>query len=181
MPEPLLTVVSFCLGYAALYGYRRNDTAVSPDAKTTVSAVIGLAETRSNSQVLFGAKSAAISSVRQLIAECGDDDWDANESKAVNPSAVWIATDFIRALPDNFPMPEAAAEPDGSVSLDWMQSRNRMFSLSVDNGNRLAYAWLDGTERGHGVLNFDGVNLPSRFISEISPIVQYGKAGFRAS
>ena len=67
---------------------------------------------------------------------------------------------FLRALPDRVPLPEISPEPDGSVSLDWTQSRNRLFSVSVSGSNRLAYAWVDGTDSGHAVVRFDGQSIP---------------------
>lgn len=181
MPEPISTALSLCIGFATLNGYRRNDSAISPEAKyavTTASAVMRSAE---NSQALFGAKAVSISSLQSMADECVGDDWDGNGALGIDPLAVWNAQDFIRALPAGFPLPEFAPEPDGSISLDWICSRHRLFSLTVGAGNRLAYAWLDGTDKGHGVAQFDGVTVPSRILSEIRPIVNYGIPSLRAA
>ena len=62
-------------------------------------------------------------------------------------------------------MPEFAPEPDGAISLDWIQSRHRLFTLSISASNRLAYAWLDGTDKGHGVARFDGRTIPRRVLT----------------
>jgi hypothetical protein len=90
--------------------------------------------------------------------------------------AVQTAVEFIRAMPDDLPLPEFAPEPDGSLSLDWIQSRNRLFSLSVGSTNRLAYAWLDGSDKGHGVAGFDGERIPLRIIEGIIGIMNHGNA-----
>ena len=67
---------------------------------------------------------------------------------------------FLRAMPDDLPIPEFAPEPNGSISLDWIASPDRLFSLSIGRNGRLAYAWLDGADKGHGVARFDARNVP---------------------
>ena len=75
-------------------------------------------------------------------------------------------------MPDNLPLPEFAPEPDGAISLDWIQSRNCFLSLSIGAGNRLSYAWLDGTNRGYAVERFDGQSIPKRIIDCITTIMK---------
>jgi hypothetical protein len=108
-----------------------------------------------------------------VFAEAG---WDGNEAAPIDSVAVRTAAEFIRAMPNDLPLPEFAPEPDGSISLDWIQSRNRLFSLSVGSTNRLAYAWLDGSDKGHGVARFDGERIPSRIIEGIIGIMKHGNA-----
>lgn len=67
-------------------------------------------------------------------------------------------------------MPGLAADPDGAVSLDWIVSRPRMFSVSCGPSGRLAYSWLDGTDRGHAVADFDGWTIPQRILHGIRSI-----------
>jgi hypothetical protein len=78
---------------------------------------------------------------------------------------------FLRALPEDLPTPEFAPEPDGSISLDWIHTRHRLFSLGVGPNDRLAYAWLDGTDKGHGVARFDGLSVPQRVLAGIQFIM----------
>ena len=182
MPEPFSTVaLSLCFGYASLYAYTRNESAISDEAKSArreVSAVFSSAE---DSQVLFGAKSSALSELRKMVDECADDCWDGNDALGISAPAYWNAENLIRALPDNFPLPEFAPEPDGSISLDWISSRYRIFSLSAGDGNRISYAWLDGSDKGHGVAHFDGFTVPSRILSELQSFVNYGKSTIRTA
>ena len=49
---------------------------------------------------------------------------------------MYTSVEFIRALLDDLPLPEFAPEPDGSISPDWIQSRNRLFSISVGSTHR---------------------------------------------
>lgn len=128
-------------------------------------------DTMEQSQALFGEKAAAISDVRLLEQECKEENWDGYGAAATDARAVRLAECFVRTLPEEFPLPEFAPEPDGSVSLDWAQSRSRVFSLSVGSSNRLAYAWLDGTDKGHGVSTFDGHRIPTRILQGIQEIM----------
>ena len=71
-------------------------------------------------------------------------------------------------------LPEFSPEPDGSISLDWIMSRTRVFSISVSPRDRLAYAWLDGSDRGHGVATFDRSMIPQRILDGIDEVVAHG-------
>lgn len=179
MPEPLSIALSVGIGYAVLNGYGRSNTAISAEADSAKRAVAELLESKERSQSLFGKKAALIADLNRMATEYADEDWDGYGAAALDPLSVRNAEEFIRALPDNLPMPEASPEPDGSISLDWIRSHNQMFSVSVSTGNRLAYAWLDGTERGHSVVNFDGANAPQRLIEDFRPLLNYASASLR--
>jgi len=129
----------------------------------------------------FVDKAAALARLRALAAECAAPDWDSHGARAVDPNAVLVAESFLRALPEGLPLPELAAEPDGAVSLDWLESEQRIFSVSAGASQRLAFAWLDGTDRGHGVARFDGVNIPARIRVEIQTITARTDAPLRAA
>ena len=182
MPEPVSTTVGICwLGYAALSAYARPGSAISSEAEIVSKAATALVESAERSRSLFGQKAIAISELMALANECAEPDWDGDEASAIDPAAVMTAKDFVRAMPNEMPMPEFAPEPDGSVSLDWIHSRNRLFSLSIGRSNRLAYAWLDGADRGHGVARFDGLSIPSRVLEGIQSILNNGNASLRAA
>jgi hypothetical protein len=103
---------------------------------------------------------AAICSIRAMAMECSALDWGGEGAEPISSAAVARASALVRALPHGFELPECAPEPDGSISLDWIQSRKRFFSVSIGTSDRLAYAWVDGTDRGHGVTRFDGQHVP---------------------
>jgi hypothetical protein len=174
--------LSLCwLGYAALGAYARDGSAISNEAQEAQKAATAVADSAERSQALFGAKADSISNLLALANDCAQPDWDGNGASAIHPLAVRIAEDFVRALPDAIPLPEFAPEPDGSISLDWIQSRNRLFSLSVGASNRLAYAWLDGSDKGHGVAGFDGERIPRKIIEGICGIMDHGNVTLRAA
>ena len=123
-------------------------------------------------------KTNAIAQIWVLTHECSKANWDGDGARPLDPRAAISAEDFIRALPENVVLPEFAPEPDGTISLDWIQSRNQLFSLSIGGGNRLAYAWLDGADRGHAVARFDGVQVPARILEGIKGIMNRQNAAF---
>ena len=182
MFEPVSTTVGICcFGYAALNACARGGSAVSSEANALTKAASAVIQTVEESQILFGSKSAVLSQLRLLASDCAHDGWDGNDASALDPVALQTAEDFVRALPAGIPMPQCAPEPDGSISLDWIHSRNRLISVSVGGSNRLAYAWLDGADKGHGVARFDGFLVAPRVLSDIQSIVNNGNASFRAA
>jgi hypothetical protein len=122
------------------------------------------------------AKANAISRLGALV-----DEYTTGGTVSIPSYAVLMAEGFLRALPDGISLPEFSVEPDGSISMEWIQSRNRIFSVSVGTVNRFAFAWLDGINKGHGVENFDGEQIPKRIMDGISSIVNNGNASFRAA
>jgi hypothetical protein len=164
-----------------MQGYARGSSAVSSEARAVRDAVCAVVDLTEQSHALFGDKAAAISQLRALANECAEPEWDSDGASAVTPIAVSLAEGFIRALPDGVPLPEFAPEPDGSLSLDWIQSRNCLFSISVGSNNRLAYAWLDGADKGHAVARFDGDRIPPRIVEGIRAIMGHGNASLRAA
>jgi hypothetical protein len=178
MFEPV-SVVS--LGIGAIYSLAGAGSAISPEAQTVQSAAVEIARAVESSQALFGSKATAISQLWQLANEFAEADWDGDGALPLNHVAVHNAVAFIRALPNRVPMPEFAPEPDGSISLDWMPSRTRVFSLSIDADDRLVYAWLDGTDKGHAVARFDGHSIPKRILDGIESIVKTEHASVRSA
>ncbi|HUF63387.1 MAG TPA: hypothetical protein VMN36_15025 [Verrucomicrobiales bacterium] len=183
MPEPLSVTAGAWLlaSHAALTAYGRGGSAVSPEAAAVQRSLSVVVESTERSQALFGQKSAALSELFTMAAECAEEGWDGASALPLDPLAVSMAGDFIRALPDDVPLPEFAPEPDGSVSLDWIDFRHRRFSLSISESLRLAYAWLDGSDTGHGVAGFDGANVPRRILEGIRAVTNHAAASFRAS
>jgi hypothetical protein len=166
MSKPL-SRVGLLVGCAALQAISGASSAVSPEAKAIKLAATEIVQSVEQSQALFGAKAGALSRLKALA-----DEYLRDAQTTIHPCALFIAERFVRALPDNIPLPEFSAEPDGSISLDWIESRNRLFSVSVGVNNRFAFAWLDGTNSGYGVENFDGERVPKRLIDGIATIVQ---------
>lgn len=169
------------LGGYALSACLRGGSATSPEANAVRKAAYALVERVETSQALFGKQAKAISQLLALADECAEPGWDGADACAISPLAIFKATAFVRALPYGIELPEFAPEPDGSVSLDWIQSRTRLFSLSVGTSDRLAYAWLDGADKGHAVARFDGATIPPRILEGVKAIMNHGNAPLRAA
>lgn len=169
------------MSYAALNFYSLPGSAISDEATSVARAASALLRDAENSQALFGTKTSSISQLRIMARECAEPNWDGYGASAVDPDALHNAESFLRALPAGVSLPEFSTEPDGSISLDWIRSRHRLFSVSVGSNNRLAYAWLDGSDKGHAVANFDGFNVPKRILSGIQSIMGQENVTLRAA
>lgn len=108
-----------------------------------------------------------ISELREIAEECGEPNWDGYDALPIESRTLELAKRLVYALPEGLPLPEAAPEPDGFISLDWIWSKNRVFSLSIGKTDELSYAWIDNEDRGYGVAKFDGLSVPKRVIETI--------------
>jgi len=170
MPEPVLTIGLLMAGYAATAALSRPNSAVSREAAAVRRNASSVVERAEDSFALFGPKSLALSELAILASECRGQDWDGYGAEPLNPSALMLAQDIIRSLPDDVPMPSFSVEPDGCVSMDWIPSKVRTFTLSAGKTDRLPYAWIEGTDRGHAVARFMDGQLPPRILQEIKRI-----------
>lgn len=168
-------------GMVALSPLARGGTAVSREAVESREAMAAVRRATESSQALFGEKSAAIASLHEMASECAAEDWDGDGACGISPIAVSNAVDFLRALPAGLRLPDCSAEPDGSVSFEWAPSRHRRFMVSVGEGDRLAYAWVDGTDRGHAVARFDGCHIPDRILQGLESLLTHERTSVRAA
>ena len=122
------------------------------------------------SWVLLGSKEDALNRLYELAAECAEADWNGCDAEAVSQSAVEHSAYFIRRLPEDLPLPEISVEPDGEIALDWSPTPTQTFSVSIGTANRMACAWVNGTEHGHAVAYSNNGEIPSRILQEIQRI-----------
>ena len=182
MSQAVSTIgICYLAGYAALNAYAYGGSAISPAAQSVRKAATDVVTSVERSQVLFGEKARVISQLRALANECAEHGWDGGDASPLAPMAVRNVEKLVRALPDGIQLPEFSPAPDGSVSLDWIQSKNRLFSLSAGTNNRLAYAWLDGADNGHAVAQFDGEMIPHRILEGIKGITLHGNFALRVA
>ncbi len=145
--------------------------AASDLGQVTHNARTSIIRHAEQSVALFGQKEDFISELFELAEECSIENWDGYDASPISGKAFNTVVKFVRSLPDGIALPEVSPEPDGSISLDWMPSRYRTFSLSVGESNQLAYAWVDGFERGHAVAPFDFQTIPERILQGINLFV----------
>jgi hypothetical protein len=164
----------------ALHAFAGDTGAISPEAKAarkTVGEVVNFAEA---SEALFGRKSTALAQLSDMAAQHSQLGWDGADADPVDGAAAGRTRAFIRAIPDYLPLPEFSPEPDGEISLDWVADHGRSLSISIGPADRLAFAWLDGNDKGHGAVFFDGKQIPDRILQELDRIAQ-DAATFRAA
>src|SRR5438874_1207839 len=130
MPEPVSLTI-----YEALNAAARAGTAISPESNARREWACKTVAAAERPFVLFGTKAPAISGIWALVAAHAEPGWDGEEAIPISVAAGRTAAAFVRALPDDLPMPELGPEPDGSISLDWIQSRARQFSISAGKGD----------------------------------------------
>lgn len=178
MPEPVSTAVA---GYAMALYLSARTSAVSREARTVGDSASAFVASTERSVALFGAKSHLLNRIYEVAAECSCASWDGEEGAAISPAVVNRAIHFIRVLPEDMTLPEVGPEPDGSISFDWIVGRARVFSVSVGMTNRLAYAWIDGTDRGHGVSRFYGDTAPVRVLDGVRELMHDRTAAVRVA
>lgn len=110
------------------------------------------------------------SELYSLFSECNVAGWDEEGAKPVSVATFSNATRFVRALPIGLPTPGVSCSPDGFFEFDWMPMRGRVLAVGVHPTNRLSVAWLNGNDRGHAVMRFDGVELPLQLVQLIKAI-----------
>jgi len=176
-----IPVISPLDGLSVLPAFAWGSSAVSNEADEIRKAAREVVSESERSQALFAGKADLISQLVALEDECAEEGWDGNGAHPIDFLAVDQVKRFLRALPDRVPLPEISPEPDGSVSLDWIHSQGRLFSVSVTGSNRLAYAWLDGTDSGYAVARFDGQSIPLRILQGIEAAVGARDATFRTA
>lgn len=167
----------------ALYALARPASAVSSEARHVRACAEQLVGQVESSAALFGGRMGLVAALRALEHSHALPGWDGGEASGVSHAAIELAMDFVRGLPDDCAMPEVGVDPDGAVTLDWLPSRHRMLSISfTGSSNRLAYAWLDGTDRGNGVARFNRQEIPRRLVEAIAAVQEPAQgAGVRPS
>lgn len=143
------------------------DSGCSRDAGDVRAARHGVVDRVDRSIVLGWPKVKALSDLTALADECAESDWNGEGAEPINLVALEAAKRLIRLLPDELPIPRLSVDPDGAVSMGWMGPRRQRFSLSAGPRDRLAYAWLDGVDRGHAVAHFDHRSVPTQLLATL--------------
>ena len=158
------------VGDASLLTPAQHHSAVSDEAGVIREKALDLSKHIERSWALFGSKEDALNRLYELAAECAAADWDGYGAEAVSKSAVEHSAHFIRRLPEDLPLPEISVEPDGEIAFDWSPTPTQTFSVSIGATDRMACAWVNGTEHGHAVASSNNGEISSRILQEIQRI-----------
>ena len=153
---------------------------VSDEAFIIREKDLGVSKHIESSRALLDLKEDALNRLYELTAECVEADWDGYGAEAVSQSAAVHSAHFIRRLPEDLPLPEISVEPDGEIALDWSPTPTQTFSVSIGPADRMACAWVNGTEHGHAVAYSNNGDIPSRILQEIQRITN-NDSTFRAT
>ncbi len=105
--------------------------------------------------------------LNEVYGESSRKNWDGYGAHAVSAAALEEAKTLVQALPTTVELPEVAAEPDGSLALEWYKSPYRIFSMSVTGSGKIFYAGLFGKgSKAHGSEVF-GDAIPETIIRQI--------------
>lgn len=154
-------------GLGSLYPATRPRSAISAEAESARFQAERAMVAIERSQSLYGSKAAAIAEIWAIFNECREEDWDGYGGRATDRRSAERSIALVRALPTNVPVPQFAAEPDGSIALEWYVSNGVLLTLSASPAGALPYAWLDGNERGHAIADFEDGTFPSRVLREL--------------
>ena len=95
--------------------------------------------------------------IEEIAAECGARGWDNYGAQAISEATKEIAQAFVDLLPPDLPEPQAAADPDGEISLYWDFGTDRMFTASIGESGAISYAGILGRGvKRHGEEPFRG-------------------------
>jgi hypothetical protein len=156
-------------------------TAVSRESQVLTRSLAAVQAQHDRSVALNGPKLALMSNLAALMDEHGQPNWDSEGAAPLSPLAARQVMALIRVLPDHLPLPELTPEADGCISLDWIATRHRCLTVSVDATGSLPMAWINNGNRGHGVVMFDGSCVPADLLLMIGHITGAGNATQRAA
>lgn len=126
------------------------DRGFSPDAKTIrrelQSILLGFYDTYYITSVHRDARRA----LEETFKDASVENWDGYGAKRVSEKTYENALSFLQSLPSAVRNPEVAAEPDGEIAFEWRSEPNRVFSISVGEGDTLSFAGVAGRRKIHG-------------------------------
>lgn len=151
---------------------QRTTPAFSAEGRFARAQVTKVYDGLDNAFSLQGPHAGLFDTLENLIAEHSTPGWDGQEAPAISYLIAQNAREFIRALPASIPAPELAVDPDdGAISFEWHGGFRKVFSISIGASGRLACAGLNGTDRWHAALAFDGERVPELALQSIRKIV----------
>lgn len=181
MPELVSTAIGLGLSfYPIVQSTQRRFSAVSREAVEVHQTIRAVADLVEESEALFGAKKHVLSELVEVFNESKEIAAEDEDVDPVSEATFTIAADVIRALPEGLALPEIASEDDGSISLDWMPSKSRILSLSINENSRLVGAWFNNGARGRVIAPFDGGQFPEE-VSSLIRIIAGNDTHLRAA
>ncbi|MFZ0034295.1 MAG: hypothetical protein WAK60_04825 [Sedimentisphaerales bacterium] len=86
----------------------------------------------------------------EVFEECSSEGWDGERAKPISVEVLHCAKRFLNSFQLGIEAPEVGAEPDGSITLEWYRSPNKVVSISINPDGWVYWAALIGASRRHG-------------------------------
>ena len=139
-------------------------TGVSEEA-TILQRQVGDAVTHLFDNESIGARLREGNRLLQEVAdEHNQPNWDGYDALAVSEYSLVKAQYLLQTLPADIPLPDVEVDPDGEVSFDWYDDADGVFSVSIGDTGRLAFAGMFRQSKVHGVEYFyDEIPRPILF------------------
>jgi hypothetical protein len=112
------------------------------------------------------------SELLELFEDCRQSDWDGYGAVPLHRDLFDRVVRLLRKIPSHIDLPELVPEPDGAIALEWWLSKNQVLSLSIDRSEYAPFAWVDGVERGRGVLLARN-EFPAKIVSALESIFAF--------
>lgn len=97
--------------------------------------------------------------LNDLYEECKVSNWDGYDAFPIEEKTKLLTEELLKSLPEDIPVPDISADPDGQISLEWYYSPNKLLSFSVDPKGFLHYASTCNYERKHGTIVLNSNDL----------------------
>ena len=161
MPDVFTATIVMTAAAVALRPSRNAGAAVSVEGQFARSQVTQIWNKFEETISFQPPQSGLLSELENMASEHSLPGWDGNEAPAISYTALENARQFICALPSTMPPPELAVDPDdAAISFEWYGGHRSVFSVSVNESDRIACAGIDGVDQWYAALRFEG-SLPA--------------------
>lgn len=162
MPEIISITAAAMIAASSMAGRAlRSGSAYSVEGQFTRAQVTKVWDALDNTVSLQTPHAGLLDELEALVVEHSVPGWDGQEAPSISYVTAQNAREFIKSLPASVSAPELAVDPDdAAISFEWHGGFRKVFSVSIGMSGRLACAGLNGTDRWHAALAFDGERLP---------------------
>jgi hypothetical protein len=105
-----------------------------------------------------------LDALTEAVRDAGKVGWDGPGSNAADIGALTRVTDFLNALPDDFPFPDPSVAPSGEILLEWSKSPQLSVAVLLGGVGQIHYASYIRGSKTYGTIDFVGDELPQEFV-----------------
>jgi hypothetical protein len=85
-----------------------------------------------------------VDAIFEAAADASQENWDGRTARPVSPDATINAIKLLTHLPSTAPVPDAYARPNGALVLEWGDSPERTFAVSLSGAGDLSFSGYYG-------------------------------------